>query len=122
MNQSIHQLLQVILYGISWVLRAIEALWVWSWSQITHAFDMSLWNLPPWKIVVGRFSLRFWPGYFANCSDVAWQLSRKMAAALWAMTLTLFGVLTIVAIVGVFLRRFQWVVTTVPDKFWENFL
>jgi len=38
------------------------------------------------------------------------------------MTLTLFGVLTIVAIVGVFLRRFQWVVTTVPDKFWENFL
>jgi hypothetical protein len=49
MNQSIHQLLQVILQGISWVLRTIEAFWVWSWSQIVHAFDMSWWNLPPWK-------------------------------------------------------------------------
>jgi hypothetical protein len=53
MNQSVHQLLQVILQGISWVLRTIEMLWVWSWSQITHAFNMSWWNLPPWKLVVG---------------------------------------------------------------------
>ena len=53
MNQSVHQLLQVILQGISWVLRTIETLWVWSWSQITHAFERSWWNLPPWKIVVG---------------------------------------------------------------------
>jgi hypothetical protein len=38
------------------------------------------------------------------------------------MTLTLFGVLTFVAIAGVFSRGFQWLVTTVPDKFWEKFL
>jgi hypothetical protein len=122
MNQSIHQLLQVILQGISWVLRTIEALWVWSWSQIVHAFDMSLWNLPPWKIVVGLL-------FVAILAWILFQLLRrslaafeKIAAAFWTMTLTVFGVVAFVAITGVFSRGFQWVVTTVPDRFWEKFL
>jgi hypothetical protein len=46
----------------------------------------------------------------------------KIAAAFWTMTLTVFGVVAFVAITGVFSRGFQWVVTTVPDKFWEKFL
>jgi hypothetical protein len=122
MNQSIHQLLQVILQGISWVLRTIEMLWVWSWSQITHAFEMSWWNLPPWKIVVGLI-------FIAVLAYILYQLLRrsltafeKIASAFWTMTLTLLGVLTFVVIAGVFSRSFQWVVTTVPDKFWEKFL
>jgi hypothetical protein len=122
MNQSIHQLLQVILQGISWVLRTIEALWVWSWSQIVHAFDMSWWNLPPWKTVVGLL-------FIAILAWILFQLARrsliafeKIAAAFWTMTLTVFGVVAFVAIAGVFSRGFQWVVTTVPDRFWEKFL
>jgi hypothetical protein len=122
MNQSIHQLLQVILQGISWVLRTIEALWDWSWLQITHAFDMSLWNLPPWKIIVGLV-------FIAVLAWILFQLLRrclaafeKIAAAFWTMTLTLFGVLMFVVIAGVFSRGFQWMVTTVSDKFWERFL
>jgi hypothetical protein len=122
MNQSVHQLLQVILQGISWVLRTIETLWVWSWSQITHAFERSWWNLPPWKIVVGLL-------FIAILAYILYQLIRrclaafeKIAAAFWTMTLTVFGVLTFVVIAGAFSFGFQWVVTTVPDKFWEKFL
>jgi hypothetical protein len=120
MNQSIHQLLQVILQGISWVSRTIEMLWVWSWSQIIHAFDTSWWDLPPWKIVVGLI-------FIAVLALILLQLLRrslaafeKIAAAFWMMTLTVFGVLTFVAIAGVFSLGFQWVVTTIPDKFWER--
>ena len=32
MNDAIHPLMQVILQGVTWVLRTIERLWVWSWS------------------------------------------------------------------------------------------
>src|SRR5260370_37341358 len=90
MNQSIHQLLQVILQGISWVLRTIETLWVWSWSQITHAFERSWWNLPPWKIVVGLI-------FIAVLAYILYQLIKrcmaafeKIATAFWTRTLTVF--------------------------------
>jgi len=122
MNQSIHQLLQVILQGISWVLATIEKLWVWSWSEITHAFDMSWWSLAPWKIVVGLL-------FIAVLAYILYQLLKrslaafeKIASAFWTMTLTLFGVLSFVVIAGAFSWGFQRVVTTVPDKFWEKFL
>lgn len=122
MNESVHQLLQVIRQGISSVLRTIEALWVWSWSQIIHAFDMSWGSLPPWKIVVGLI-------FIAVLAWILFQLIRrslvafeKIAAAFWMMTLTLLGVVTFVAIAGVFSRGFEWVVTAVPDKFWEKLL
>lgn len=122
MNQSLHQLLQVILQGISWVLRTSEALWVWSWSQITRAFDMSLWNLPPWKIVVGLVFIAVLAWILFQLLTRCLAAFEKIAAAFWTMTLTLFGVLTFVSISGVFSRGFQWLVTTVPDKFWESFL
>jgi hypothetical protein len=40
-NQSIHQLLRLILEGFTWFLKTIEALWDWSWSQIVSAFSLS---------------------------------------------------------------------------------
>jgi hypothetical protein len=122
MNQSIHQLLQVILQGISWVLRTIEALWVWSWSQIVHGFDMSWWNLPPWKIVVGLIFIAVLVWILLQLLRRSLVAFEKIAAAFWTMTLTLFGVVTFVVIAGVFSRGFQWVVATIPDKFWEHFL
>jgi predicted PurR-regulated permease PerM len=97
-------------------------LWDWSWSQITHAFEMSWWSLAPWKIVVGLL-------FIAVLVYILYQLVRrslaafeKIAAAFWTMTLTLFGVLTFVVIAGVFSYGFQRLVTSIPDRFWEKFL
>jgi hypothetical protein len=122
MNQSIHQLLQVILQGITWVLRTIETLWNWSWNQIIHSFSMSWWNLAPWKLVVGLL-------FIVALAYILYQLIRrclaafeKIATAFWTMTVTLLGILTFVVIAAVFSRSFEWVVTTVPDRFWEKFL
>jgi hypothetical protein len=121
-NQSVHQLLQLILQGFAWVLRTIETLWVWSWSQIVHAFGMSWANLPPWKIVVGVL-------FIAVLAVILLILFRRcvagfgrIAAAFWTMTMTVFAVLTFVVMAGLFSRGFQWVVASVPDKFWERFL
>jgi len=122
MNQQVHQLLQVILQGISWVLRTIETLWVWSWSQITHAFDMSWWSLAPWKIVVGLIFIVVLAYIFYQLLRRSLAAFEKIATAFWTMTLTLFGVLTFVVIAGVFSYGFQRLVTSVHDKFWERFL
>jgi len=34
MKEAVHQLMQLILQGFTWVLRTIEALWVWSWNRV----------------------------------------------------------------------------------------
>ncbi len=57
MNDAIHQLMQVILQGVTWVLRTIERLWAWAWSQIESAFNMSWGNLPAWKVVLGVIAI-----------------------------------------------------------------
>ena len=57
MNEAIHQLLQLILQGLTWVVKTVEALWVWSWSQIASAFSMSWGNLPGWKLAVGLIAV-----------------------------------------------------------------
>jgi CHASE2 domain-containing sensor protein len=51
MNQAVHQLLQLILQGLTWFLRTIEALWVWSWSQIAavQAADQFRRSRPFWN-------------------------------------------------------------------------
>src|SRR5258707_1144409 len=110
------------LQGISWVLRTIESLWVWSWSQITHAFEMSWWNLASWKSMVGILFIAFLAWILFQLIKRCLAAFEKIAAAFWTMTLTVIGVLTFVVIAGAFSRGFQWVVTTVPDKFWEKFL
>lgn len=122
MNQSVHQLIGVILQGISWALRTIETLWDWSWAQIFRAFAMPWWNLAAWKLVIGLL-------FMSVLAYILFQVIRncltafeRIATAFWTMTVTLFGVLTLVVITAVFSRSFQWVVTTVPDRFWEKFL
>jgi hypothetical protein len=57
MNQSIHQLLRLILQGFAWFLQTIEVLWDWSWSQIVSAFNLSWANLPAWKMAVTAFGV-----------------------------------------------------------------
>ena len=57
MNQSVHQLLRLILEGFTWFLKTIEALWDWSWAQIISAFRLSWADLPGWKIVVGLIAI-----------------------------------------------------------------
>src|SRR6266853_4449202 len=110
MNQSVHQLLQLILQGFAWVLRTIEALWVWSWSQIAHAFSMSWGNLPAWKIAVGLL-------FIVVLAVVLVVLFRRcvagfgrIAAAFWTMLMTAFAVVAFIVMAGLFSRGFQWVV------------
>jgi hypothetical protein len=53
MNNAVHQLIQLILQGLTWVLRTAEALWDWSWAQINAVFAMPWGHLPAWKMAVG---------------------------------------------------------------------
>ena len=59
MNQAVHQLLQLILQGFAWVLRTIEALWLWSWTQIDSVAKISWGSLPAWKIVFGLVAIDY---------------------------------------------------------------
>ena len=122
MNQSVHQLLQVILQGISWVLRTIDTLPVWLWSQIAHAFDMLWWNLPPWKLVVGLLFVAVLVGILFQLLRHCLAAFAEKATAFWTITLTVFGIVMFVVIAGVFSLGFQSVVTTMPDRFWEKLL
>ena len=121
MNQSIHQLMQVILQGITWVFRTIEMLWDWSWTQIFRAFSVPWWNLPAWKLVLGiifMIVLAYILYQLIKCSMGAFE---KIAAAFWTMATTVLSLLLVLVLTAVFSRSFQWVVTTVPDRFWEKF-
>jgi hypothetical protein len=42
---------------------------------------------------------------------------RRIAAAFWAMAVTMFGLLSFLVVAALFSRGFQWVVTTAPDSF-----
>jgi hypothetical protein len=121
MNQSLHELIRVIQEGIAWVLNTIVRLWEWSWAQIISAFTMPWWNLAPWKLVIGIL-------FMAALAYILYQLIRralaafeKIANAFWTMAATLLGIITFVVIAGAFSLSFQWVVKTVPDRFWERF-
>jgi hypothetical protein len=121
MNQSLHELIGIIQQGIGWVLKTIVWLWEWSWNQITSAFNVPWWNLATWKLVVGIL-------FMAALAYILYQLIRralgafeKIATAFWTMAATLLGIITFVVIAGAFSLSFQWVVKTVPDRFWERF-
>ena len=122
MNQAVHQLLQLILQGITWALRTIEALWVWSWSQIMAVFGMSWGNLPGWKIATGILAIAVLVAILAIMFKRGVAAFSTIAAAFWTMTLTAFSFITFVVAAGLLSRGFQWVVTTVPDRFWEKFI
>jgi hypothetical protein len=122
MNQAIHQLLQLILEGVRWFLKTMEALWVWSWAQITGAFSISWENLPAWKIAVGMIAIAVLAVLLLLMFRHALAAFGRIAAAFWTMAVTLFGLLACVVVAGLFSRGFQWVVASVPDHFWEKFL
>jgi len=122
MTQSLRELIGIILQGIRWALDVVVRLWEWSWNQITSVFTMPWWNLATWKLVVGVLAM-------AVLAYLLYQLIRrclgafeKIANAFWTMAATLLGIITFVVIAGAFSFGFQWVVRTVPDRFWERFL
>ena len=122
MNQAVHQLLALVLQGLTWFLKTIEALWIWSWTQIASAFSVSWDALPAWKLAVGLIAMVALATLLLLMIKRGLEAFGKIAAAFWTMALTLFGILTFVVMAGLFSRGFQWVVASVPDKFWEKFL
>ena len=122
MNNAVHQLLQLILQGITWALRTAEALWTWSWSQITAVFAMSWSNLPGWKLALGVLAIAVLAAVLIAVVRRAWDAFGRIAAAFWTMALTMFSLLAFVIAAGLLSRGFQWVVASVPDKFWAPFI
>jgi hypothetical protein len=122
MNDTVHQFLQVLLQGITWVVRTIEALWAWSWSQITSVFSMSWDNLPGWKLALGLVAVGVLIAIFVIIAKRAVAAFSRIAAAFWTIGMTLVGVLTFVVVAGLFSRGFTWVVASVPDDFWQKLL
>jgi hypothetical protein len=122
MNQAVHQLLQLILQGISWFLHTLEALWTWSWAQIATVFHMSWANLPAWKIAFGLVAIIVLAVMLVTLFRRALAAFGRIAAAFWTMAVMAFGIVAFVAVAGLFSRGFQWVVASVPDHFWEKFL
>jgi hypothetical protein len=122
MNNAVHQLVQLILQGITWALKTAEALWIWSWSQITSVFSMSWANLPGWKLALGIVAIAVLAAILVTVVRRAWDAFGRIAAAFWTMALTLFAVLAFVVAAGLFSRGFQWVVASVPDQFWQRLI
>jgi hypothetical protein len=122
MNQAVHQLLQLILQGFTWFLRTMEALWDWSWAQISAVFHMSWGNLPGWKIVLGIVAVVVLAALLVMMFRHALAAFGRIAAAFWTMAVTALGILAFVVMAGLFSRGFQWVVASVPDHFWEKFM
>jgi hypothetical protein len=122
MNQAIHQLLQLILQGLAWFLRTIEALWVWSWSQIAAVFTTPWDSLPGWKIALAIIAMSILAVLLLMMLRRGLAALGEIAAAFWTMALTMFGVLSFIVIAGLFSRGFQWVVASVPDDFWQRLM
>lgn len=122
MNDAVHQLLQVVLQGITWVFRTIETLWVWSWSEISSAFGMTWGELPAWKLAIGIIALVTLGTILFVVFKRGVEAFSTIATAFWTMAVTMAGVLTLVVTAGLFSRGFQWVVASVPDNFWEKFI
>jgi hypothetical protein len=120
MNDAVHQLIQVILQGVTWVLHTIEKLWVWSWSQITAAFNISWGNLPAWKVVVGVIALAVVVVILIRVIKHSLHAFRNIAEAFWTMVMAAFGVLAFVVLAGVFSRGFIWVMASVSDDVWAR--
>jgi hypothetical protein len=122
MNESVHQLLRLLLQGFTWFVKTIEALWDWSWTQILSAFKISWDNLPGWKLAVGIIAILVLAALLLAMFRRVLAAFGEIATAFWTMAMTVFGVLVFVVVAGLFSRGFQWVVASVPDHFWEKFL
>ena len=122
MNEAVHQLLRLVLEGFTWFVKTIEMLWDWSWTQILSAFKISWQNLPAWKLAVGIIAILVLAALLLTMFRRMLAAFGEIAGAFWTMAMTVFGVLFFVVMAGLFSRGFQWVVASVPDRFWEKFL
>ena len=122
MNQSVHQLIQLILQGLTWFLRTLEALWVWSWAQILSVFNISWANLPGWKIAFGLVAIVALAVIILGLFRRGLHALRRIAAAFWTMAVTVFGIVAVVVIAGLLSRGVTWVVASLPDDFWQKLL
>jgi hypothetical protein len=122
MNNAVHQLIQLILQGITWVLRTAEALWTWSWNQIAAVFAISWGAVPGWKLALGIIAIVILAVILFAALRRAWRDFRRVAAAFWTMAMMLVGILAMVVVAGLFSRGIQWVVASVPDHFWDSLI
>lgn len=122
MQNAINQLIQLILQAMAWLLKTAAALWLWSWTQIASVFAMSWAHLPPWKLAVGVIVIAMLAAILVVVALRAWDALGRIATAFWTMALTLFALLSFVVAAGVFSRGFEWVVASVPDRFWSNLI
>ena len=120
MNQTVHQLLQVILQGLTWFFRTIEALWVWSWAQIDSVLKISWGDLPAWKLAFGLIAIVILAAIVVGLLRRGLHALRRIAAAFWTMAVTAFGVLAVVVMAGLLSRGVTWVVAKMPDDFWQK--
>jgi hypothetical protein len=120
MNDAVHQFVQLLLQGFAWVLRTAEALWIWSWSQIVAAFNMSWMSLPAWKLALGIAALAILVMMLVTMFIRGLAIFERIAAAMWAMVVTAFSLLAFVVIAGAFSKGVTWVVANVPDDFWQK--
>src|SRR5437763_97655 len=118
MNDAVHQFLQLLLQGMTWVVRTAEALWIWSWTQIVSAFSMSWGTLPAWKIALGIAALAILAMMLVSMFIRGLAIFERIATALWAMVVTAFSLLAFVVIAGAFAKGLTWAVANVPDDFW----
>lgn len=122
MNGAVHQLVQLILRGIGWVLNTAVALWTWSWTQIASVFAMSWGHLPAWKLALGLIAIAVLASLLVGIALRAWDALGRIATAFWTMALTLCTLLAFVIAAGLFSRGFEWVVASVPDTFWNRLI
>ena len=122
MNEAFHQLLNLILQGLTWFLRTLEKVWVWSWTQIHGAFNVPWDNLAGWKIALALAATAVLAVLMVMMIVRGLEAFSRIAAAFWTMALLCFGILSFVVMAGLFSRGFQWVVASVPDDFWARLL
>ena len=122
MNQAVHQFLQLLLQGFTWVVKTCEMLWVWSWSQIGEAFSIAWGDLPAWKFALGVIAVAVLATLLVIVALRAWEAFGRIARAFWTMAVAAFALLFFVVLAGLFSSGFQWVVASVPNTFWDKFI
>jgi len=122
MNQAVHQLLQLILQGVTWALRIVDALWAWSLTQIHGAFNVPWENLPGWKVALAFVAIAVLAIMLIFMIVRGLEAFSRIAAAFWTIAVVCFGILSFVVMAGLLSRGFQWVVASVPDDFWARLL
>jgi len=115
MNDAVHQLFQIILQGITWVLRTLEKLWAWSVTQITAAFNISWQDLPAWKVLVGVIAVVALMVILFTLLRRSLEAFRNIAHAFWTMAMAAFGIVAFVVVAGLFSRGFVWVMADLPN-------